>query len=83
MSRRAFSDACPSRPTMMWSCTVTPSGLAIAMISRVIATSWAEGEGSPEGWLWTSKPIGTGLLIFQVDSVFVIVVGSPIGGAKE
>jgi hypothetical protein len=44
-----FSEACPSRPTIMWSCTATPNDLAIAMMSCVILTSWVEGVGSPEG----------------------------------
>jgi hypothetical protein len=43
------SDACPSRPTMMWSWTVTPKLLAIAMMFSVILTSWVDGVGSPDG----------------------------------
>ena len=49
ISLSPLSEAWPSRPTMMWSWTITPRGLAIAMMSSVILTSWVEGEGSPEG----------------------------------
>jgi hypothetical protein len=43
------SDACPSRPTMMWSWTARPNVLATAMISSVILMSWVDGVGSPDG----------------------------------
>ena len=49
ISRRPFRLAWPSRPTMMWSWTATPSGWATAMMSSVILTSWADGVGSPDG----------------------------------
>ena len=48
----ALKLAWPLRPTMMWSCTVMPSGFAIPTISFVMTMSAAEGRGSPEGWLW-------------------------------
>ena len=41
--------ACPSLPTMMWSCTAIPSGAAISTICRVISISAVDGVGSPEG----------------------------------
>lgn len=44
-----LSEACPSRPMMMWSWTETPRLLATAMISWVILMSWVDGVGSPEG----------------------------------
>jgi hypothetical protein len=47
-----FKLACPSLPTMMWSCTAMPSGFATSMIACVICTSARDGVGSPEGWLW-------------------------------
>ena len=49
ISLMPFSEACPLRPTMMWSCTATPKDLAIAMMSKVILMSWVDGVGSPEG----------------------------------
>ena len=49
ISRSPLSETWPSRPTMIWSCTATFSGFAIAMISCVIFTSCVEGEGSPDG----------------------------------
>ena len=51
ISLMPFREACPLRPTMMWSCTATPNDLAIAMMSKVILMSWVDGVGSPEGWL--------------------------------
>jgi hypothetical protein len=47
-----FQLACPSRPTMMWSCNAIPSGFATAMICCVMRTSACDGVGSPKGWLW-------------------------------
>ena len=41
------------RPMIKWSCTVTPSGFAALIMSRVTAMSAFEGVGSPEGWLCT------------------------------
>jgi hypothetical protein len=51
----AFRLACPSLPTMRWSCTAIPSGLAISTIAFVISMSAREGDGSPEGWLCRTK----------------------------
>jgi hypothetical protein len=50
----AFKLACPSLPTMMWSCTAMPSGRATSTIASVIWMSAREGVGSPEGCLCTS-----------------------------
>jgi hypothetical protein len=44
-----FKLVCPLLPTMMWSCTAIPSGVAISMIAFVISISACEGVGSPEG----------------------------------
>src|SRR5882757_7170478 len=44
-----FKLACPFLPTMMWSCTEMPSGVAIWTIALVIWISACEGVGSPEG----------------------------------
>ena len=41
--------AWPSLPTMMWSCTAMPSGLATSMICCVIWMSARDGVGSPDG----------------------------------
>src|SRR2546422_9458070 len=49
ISFKALKLACPSRHTMMWSCTAMPSGRAIAMICSVIWMSARDGVGSPEG----------------------------------
>jgi len=49
ISRIPFRLACPFLPTMMWSCTAMPSGVAIATIAFVIWMSACEGDGSPEG----------------------------------
>ena len=48
-----FRLAWPSLPTMMWSCTEMPSGLAISTIDCVIWMSARDGVGSPDGWLCT------------------------------
>jgi hypothetical protein len=46
----AFGLACPSLPTMMWSCTAIPSGPATSMMAWVIwMSARARGVGSPEG----------------------------------
>ena len=50
---QSFQVAWPSLPTMMWSCTEMPSGLAISWIDCVIWMSARDGVGSPEGWLCT------------------------------
>lgn len=42
-------EAWPLRPTMRWSCSLTPSGLARAAMVSVMVTSAVEGVGSPEG----------------------------------
>src|SRR5437016_2342703 len=44
-----FKLACPFLPTMMWSCTEMPSGLAMLTIAFVIWMSACDGVGSPEG----------------------------------
>ena len=49
ISRIPFRLAWPFLPTMMWSCTAMPSGLAISMIALVIWISACDGVGSPEG----------------------------------
>ncbi len=49
-----FKLACPFLPTMMWSCTEIPSGVAMSMIARVMWISACDGVGSPEGWLCTN-----------------------------
>jgi hypothetical protein len=55
ISRNPFKLACPSLPTMMWSCTEMPSGFATSTICWVIWMSARDGVGSPEGWLCTTK----------------------------
>jgi hypothetical protein len=55
ISFNPFKLACPRLPTMMWSCTEIPSGVAMSTIARVIWMSACEGVGSPEGWLCTNK----------------------------
>jgi hypothetical protein len=54
ISRNPFKLACPSLPTMMWSCTEMPSGFATSTICCVIWMSARDGVGSPEGWLCKS-----------------------------
>ena len=54
---------------MMWSCTVMPSGCATSAICRVIWTSAVEGEGSPEGWLWTRMMRGRRMLQRALDDL--------------
>jgi hypothetical protein len=49
ISRIPFKLACLFLPTMMWSCTEMPSGVAISMIALVIWISACDGVGSPEG----------------------------------
>src|SRR5262249_7012222 len=49
ISRSPFKLACPSLPTMMWSCTAMPSGFATSMIALVMSMSAREGVGSPLG----------------------------------
>ena len=44
-----FKLAWPSLPTMMWSCTEMPSGLATSTIACVIWMSARDGVGSPDG----------------------------------
>jgi hypothetical protein len=51
ISLTPFREACPSRPTMMWSWAATTNDLAIAMMSKVILMSCVDGVGSPDGWL--------------------------------
>ena len=51
ISRSPFKLACPFLPTMMWSCTEMPSGVAMSTIALVIRMSACDGVGSPEGWL--------------------------------
>ncbi len=53
INRIPFRLAWPFLPTMMWSCTEMPSGLAMSMIALVIWMSAFDGVGSPEGWLCT------------------------------
>ena len=57
INRIPFKLACPFLPTMMWSCTEMPSGVAIWTIALVMWISACEGVGSPEGWL-CSKQLG-------------------------
>ena len=49
---------CRPRPMIRWSCTVTPSGFAALIMSRVTAMSAFDGVGSPEGWLCTISMVG-------------------------
>jgi hypothetical protein len=49
ISFSAFRLACPSLPTIRWSCTAMPSGRAMSTIALVISMSAREGDGSPEG----------------------------------
>ena len=56
-----FKLACPSLPTMMWSCTAMPSGRANATTAYVISMSAREGVGSPDGRLCT-RMIRPGML---------------------
>ena len=44
-----FRLACPCLPTMMWSCTEIPSGLAMSTIALVMSMSARDGVGSPDG----------------------------------
>jgi hypothetical protein len=62
INRNPFKLACPSLPTMMWSCTEIPSGFATSTICWVIWMSARDGVGSPEGWLWTMQPGQTNYL---------------------
>src|SRR5262249_42273378 len=41
----AFRLACPSLPTIRWSCTAIPSGRAMSTIAFVISMSAREGDG--------------------------------------
>jgi hypothetical protein len=41
--------ACPSLPTMMWSCTAIPSGFATSIIACVISMSARAAAGSTDG----------------------------------
>jgi hypothetical protein len=49
--RIPFKLACPFLPTMMWSWTEMPSGVAIWTYALVIWISACDGVGSPVEWL--------------------------------
>jgi hypothetical protein len=69
----------PVLPTMMWSCTEMPGGVALSMIALVIWMCACEGVGSPEGWLRT---MGRIMLIALALLPRMQGQGSLIGGGR-